>query len=403
MSHYRLDVDPGPVAQAATRLRRAGEALDRSGQRARQAAQGWATGWRGDTATAAATEITGLVGLLGRAATALDGAGAALDRLAEDYRRAVDAELPALDRRREAALAAAEAAEAAAQSAFSAELAGVPTGMRGEVRSSATAARGRALADAAADRADALRVVDAAYDELVERLRDRTRATGALLAADPPVPVPALAVLAYGLPGLLGGLVSIGLDAATALASTLPLADLATRLQDPPADASGLAALLDEARAAGLPPTSYARVLERHWIAAALAAAGIDPASWDPSKGADANRAAIEAVYAYYAQLYLQDPDLEWAGMAAMIGPSFAGGFLDLAMLRTLADEVPERLRPALPPGLELLGDLTAADIAYYETALLQMQQDIPTRGCSTRPTGRAGWRRSRSWPLLEC
>lgn len=63
--------------------------------------------------------------------------------------------------------------------------------------------------------------------------------------------------------------------------------------------------------------------------------------------------------------------------MAAMIGPSFAGGFLDLAMLRRLVDEVPERLRPHLPYGVEQLGDLTAEDIAYYETVLLQMQQDI--------------------------
>lgn len=89
---------------------------------------------------------------------------------------------------------------------------------------------------------------------------------------------------------------------------------MASRLQDPPEDTADLAALLDEARVAGLPPTSYARVLEEHWVARALAAAGIDPDTWDPSRGADANREAIEAVYAYYAGLYLDDPT--WSGLA---------------------------------------------------------------------------------------
>lgn len=60
-----------------------------------------------------------------------------------------------------------------------------------------------------------------------------------------------------------------------------------------------------------------------------------------------------------------------------MIGPSFAGGFLDLAMLRGLVGEVPAPQRPALPPGVEQLGNLTAGEIAYYEQALLQMQKDI--------------------------
>ena len=126
-----------------------------------------------------------------------------------------------------------------------------------------------------------------------------------------------------------------------------------------------------------MPPKSYKQVLSAHWLAQALQAAGISAQDWDPSLGAQANRANIEAVYAFYASLYLQDPDLQWSGMAAMIGPSFAAGFLDLAMLRRLSDEVPEALRPALPPGVAELGDLTAQEIAYYETALLTMQQQI--------------------------
>ena len=33
--------------------------------------------------------------------------------------------------------------------------------------------------------------------------------------------------------------------------------------------------------------------------------AGIDLDHWDPSKGADVNRATIEAVYRYYGDVYL--------------------------------------------------------------------------------------------------
>jgi hypothetical protein len=377
MTYYRLDVDPDPLELAATRLRRAGQALEDAGTGAARQAAGWAAGWIGDTATAAAAEAEGLSVLLAPGAGALEAAAAALDRLAGDYRQALEVELPALDARREAARAARDAAESAAQAAYSRTLSAAPPGVREEVRPAALADRSRRLSAAAADEAADLRAVDAAYDELVERLRARTAQTGAALAADPPIPVPQLAIAAYGLPGPFNTVAFGLLDAAGALAGTLPLGSLAARLQDPPRDPDELAALLDEARAAGLPPTQYADVLREHWVAQALIAAGIDPNAWDPSRGAEANREIIEAVYAYYARLYLDDPDLQWAGMAAMIGPSFAGGFLDLAMLRELAGEIPAPLRPALPPGFEQLGQLTAYDIAFYERTLLEMQRDI--------------------------
>ncbi|MEX2289957.1 MAG: WXG100 family type VII secretion target [Mycobacteriales bacterium] len=377
MTYYRLEVDPDPLEQAVARLRRAGRALEEAGTGAAGEAAGWSAGWRGDTATAAAAEAAGLALLLSQGASALDGAARSLDRLADAYRQALEMELPSLDRRREAALAARNAAEAAAQASFSHTMSAVPSGLRGEVLPTATAARRRQLAAAAAEETADLRAVDAAYDELVERLRARTAQTGAALAADPPVPVPQLAVAAYGLPGPFGAIAFGLLDAATALAGRLPLGVLSVRLQNPPSDPAELAALLDEARAAGLPPTQYRAALEAHWLAQALAAAGISPARWDPSLGAEANREIIEAVYAYYGRLYLDDPDLQWAGMAAMIGPSFAGGFLDLAMLRGLPGQVPAPLRRALPPGVSELAELTAGEIAFYEQTLLQMQQDI--------------------------
>ena len=377
VSHYQLDVDPGPLEQAAVRLSRAGEALEDAGRSGQRTAASWAAGWRGDTATAAAAETAGLATLLSSGAGALEAASNALRQLAGDYSEALDVVLPALERRREAAQAARDAAEGAAQRSFSAAVSGAPPAERGDVQASAGAARGRQLAAAGAAESAELRAADAAYDALVERLRSRTRATGAVLAADPPVPVPALALLAYGLPGPFSGIATGMLDAAGALAEMLPLGSLSARLQDPPSDPAELAALLDEAREAGLPPSTYADVLREHWLAEAMAAAGISPAQWDPSLGAEANRRIIEAVYAYYSALYLDNPDLQWAGMAAMIGPSFAGGFLDLAMLRELSANVPEALRPALPPGVPELGQLTAREIAYYETTLLQMQQDI--------------------------
>ena len=377
MSHYRLELDPGPVEQAARRLDRAGEALDAASRKAQRTAAGWAAGWRGASATAATAEVQGLTGLLSRGAKALQAAAAALTRLAEDYRQALEAELPALDRRRERVQDARAAARGAAQHAFEVTLSGVTSLERVDALPSATAARTRQLASAAATEAAELRAVDAAYDALVDRLRARTRATGSALAADPPVSVPPLAMVTYAQPGPLGSLTGGMLDAAGALAGVLALGSLSVRLQDPPGDAAGLAALLEQARAVGLPATAYQKVLREHWLAKALQAACISPQDWDPSLGAQANRANIEKVYAYYASLYLQDPDLQWSGMAAMIGPSFAAGFLDLAMLRRLSDEVPERLRPALPPGVPELGDLTAAEIRYYETALLTMQQQI--------------------------
>lgn len=370
MTHYSLDVDPESLRAAASQLRRAGGELAGQAAGVESTAAGWASGWIGDAATACAGESTGMAALLTRGSQALEAATGELERLADTYAEALDVHLPALERRREAATSAYAAAVSAAQSGAGAD-AGPGAGV----------ARAFALAAAAAEQTAALQQLEAAYDQLVEDLRARTRAAGAQLAADPPVPVPVLARATYQLGGFAGGLLGrvLGhdLDAASALADLLPMGALVASLQDPPRDLDALTGLLDQARAAGLPPTQYGEALRRYWEGRALEAAGIDLAAWDPELGASANRATIEAVYAYYAELYLDDPDLQWAGMAAMIGPSFAGGFYDLALLRELADHVPDALRPALPPGFPELGDLTADEIAFYEETLLSMQQQI--------------------------
>ncbi|MFJ3406607.1 WXG100 family type VII secretion target [Promicromonospora sp. NPDC090134] len=147
-----------------------------------------------------------------------------------------------------------------------------------------------------------------------------------------------------------------------------------------------IAALLAAMEAQGLYPGPDAGpVANAHWTRQAAQDAGIDYLSWDPRLGAEANRANIEAVYEYYADLYLNNPDLQWAGMAAMIGPSFAAGFLDLALMRDVAQgvEVGGEVLQHLPGGLaqgaliEQVAGMTDDELRFYETSFLSMQQEI--------------------------
>ena len=399
MTHYRLDVDPAAVRSASRRLERAGGALEGQAAAVRAAADGWAAGWQGDVATAAEAEVGGLVTLLRRGASALQAGGAALKRLAGAYEHAEEVELPRLERRREQALAAREAAVTAAQRAFSGSVGGVPLELRADAVQDAGVARGRALSAADGARDAAERACDAAFDDLVDDLRERTRATGAVLADDPPVPVPPLALATYQLGMLFGGITLTPLGPAGALAGLLPLGALAARLQHPPSDLPSLEVLLDQARAAGLPPVQFKDALRRLWEGAALEAAGIDPSQWDPSQGAQHNADTIRKVYAYYASLYLHDPDLAWAGMAAAIGPSFAGGFLDLAMLRELADVLPDRVRDALPEdlGSSPTSRRTRSPSTSRHCSTCSARSST-TRLRTTRPTVRAACGRWRRW-----
>lgn len=124
----------------------------------------------------------------------------------------------------------------------------------------------------------------------------------------------------------------------------------------------------------------YKDFLKNYWITNAMTEAGIDPASWDPSKGVDGNREIITKVYEYYGQLYLNDPDLRWAAMANMIGPSFAGGFYDLDMMRDVARQI-EAAGQVLPSPMgdyiSTLASLGDDELRYYETELLSMQKEI--------------------------
>lgn len=128
-----------------------------------------------------------------------------------------------------------------------------------------------------------------------------------------------------------------------------------------------------------LTPEEFARALEAYWTRQALARAGINPSLWDPSAGTAANQEIIAQVYRYYGDLYLQHPYLQWAGMANMIGPSFAAGFFDLEQLRRAAGLL-SRLPAGVGPGqlgLRALAGISAHELRFYETTLLEMQREI--------------------------
>ncbi|WP_282782590.1 WXG100 family type VII secretion target [Nocardia sp. CC201C] len=147
-------------------------------------------------------------------------------------------------------------------------------------------------------------------------------------------------------------------------------------------------ALLDEAVDSGkLDPATkfYSSFLRGYWQREALEQAGIDPAAWRPELGAEANRDTIVKVYEYYGRLFLDRPELQWAGMANMIGPSFAGGFFDLDMMQELTSLEGRSPLPFLIGGLPpMLGTdsgpgLPAEEIRFYESSLLGMQKEIFT------------------------
>lgn len=88
----------------------------------------------------------------------------------------------------------------------------------------------------------------------------------------------------------------------------------------------------------------WSSVSKEEWQLRAMAAAGIDPNDWDPSKGFEANKENIKKVYALYAKWYLENPDLKWAGMAKLAGGSVFGGLVQMQ------DEKPGWISSVLVP-----------------------------------------------------
>lgn len=125
----------------------------------------------------------------------------------------------------------------------------------------------------------------------------------------------------------------------------------------------------------------YADFLSDYWNQQAMREMGIDPATWDTSKGTEYNWETIKKVYDYYGRAYLENPDLQWAGMANMIGPSFAGGFKDMALMRDLAQQITNNPVSDIPlpvlDQLEQLAGMTDQEIKFYETSMLDMNKEI--------------------------
>ncbi|HEY0500226.1 MAG TPA: hypothetical protein VGD48_31070 [Kutzneria sp.] len=155
-----------------------------------------------------------------------------------------------------------------------------------------------------------------------------------------------------------------------------------------PTDLATLQKLLDAARADGVDPKRYAALLQQYWLVKAANEAGIDLSKWDPKAGVDGNLGNIMSVYKFYGKLFLDHPELQWAGMANMIGPSFAGGFMDLDSMKDfahgLADKInslPPELRAAVPQELRDLAsagaDLTGDELGWFENKFLAMQKHI--------------------------
>ncbi len=125
----------------------------------------------------------------------------------------------------------------------------------------------------------------------------------------------------------------------------------------------------------------YADFLSDYWNQQAMRDMGIDPSTWDTSLGTEHNWETIKKVYDFYGQAYLENPDLQWAGMANMIGPSFAGGFQDMALMRDLAQDIVNNPVSNVPipvlDQLEQLANMTDEEIEFYETSMLDMNKEI--------------------------
>ncbi|MEC3982638.1 WXG100-like domain-containing protein, partial [Amycolatopsis sp. H20-H5] len=145
-----------------------------------------------------------------------------------------------------------------------------------------------------------------------------------------------------------------------------------------PTDLPTLQRLLDQARAAGLDPQRYKALLQQYWLAKAAGAAGIDLNAWDPQAGVDGNMKNLTDVYKYYGKLFLDHPELQWAGMANMIGPSFAAGFMDLNGMQDLARKL---ATSPLPLPADLATRLAAfggsQELGWFENKFLAMQKNI--------------------------
>lgn len=379
---FHLDVDPDGVLLAAHRLVSLGHGMQEEGTKLRALDAALDQAWEGKAATALGNELTHLSEQVGRSAPFLIGAGRSLTELSHEYQHALDVELPRLNRQ----WAQADADHQAALGRIGLALSS--GGMRTETAPSRqsggpviTFAPDTRLQEAEAALSQARHALQRRFEQLVQDLRDRTRHAAQGLAHEVVGDASPQAVQQYRAGGAArDALLSLRSTAFDAFSKQLPLTALEHDLtKDPGWDVDRLGRELDAARRAGLSPWIFRNLLKRYWQARAIGSANIDPYTWDPAKGVGANLQTVCRVYDYYGQLYLQHPQLQWAGMANLIGPSFAAGFVDLGVFRGAASKLAEfpLAIPGPMSGMSAVATMGAGEFAFYEQTFLGMQRKI--------------------------
>ncbi|QCC76136.1 WXG100 family type VII secretion target [Nocardioides daphniae] len=369
--HFSIDVDVPQLRRAQRRMGNHAATLSTREKQARGAPARWAPHWKGKAATHISAQARELCqdtrGLVGDLEQAADAVKVFANRLDE----ALDVELPDLNARWEAAQQAYDAAHAKATKARSKATSDIPDDAtdadRLRLDRNADRALGSAISAAGSTLASAGQKLEEEYDDLLADLRRAARRLSRALASTVPLPLDAEKAGHFTQRAIDGH--PMGTLPTDQLWDELqkkaedefggPSYELMEELRYPPDDLGEVEATLARARELGLEPLLYREALEHYWFLEAALAAGIDVAAWDPEKGAAANEEIIKQVYRYYyGDLYLENADLQWAGMANMIGPSFAGGFLDLSMIRDWAKAVEKYAPPGRFGELEHLKTL---------------------------------------------
>lgn len=365
MSRFTIEAQPDTVRLSAERLAGLEAGIHQSAARLAALLAGVQGSWEGRAADAMEAEGAGLQRQLSAAAPHFVAASAAVRQFADALEDAQTVGGPRLNCRWQ---------DATDDHAMEVRL--------WRTEDPTIGARGIEASNAALD--DTRRALDAEFDQLMQDLHERGRRAGEQLAAATVVAIDTELARVYAGGGLDAFLLGLLGDprAAYALQQDLPLTLLRQAFTAQlPKDSATLGRLLDTARAQGMPPLEYRKLLQAYWQAKAFERAGIDPDEWRPELGAAANRESILKGYEYYRTIFQGNPDMLWAGMANMVGPGFAAGFFDLSDTRALARALAEL--PGLPPdlerGLDGLANATDGQLEFYEMRFLTMQKNIFT------------------------
>ncbi|MGV9792238.1 hypothetical protein [Gordonia sp. ABSL49_1] len=165
-----------------------------------------------------------------------------------------------------------------------------------------------------------------------------------------------------------------------------------------PTDLAQLTRLVGEARASGVAPQRYGALLFQYRLVQATSTAGIDLATWDPDKGFHAMRGNMIKSYRYYENFQIAHRNLQWSGMAGLVGADFGGGIADVVMmgdiyairgLQPLAAQIIEATTSVagkqfigiFPKGLQTLAygadKITPNDLQWFSKQILVMQKAI--------------------------